>query len=137
MGKFICYNASAREEKTVRKVLEECPSCGGEFEITRLSCTLCDTEVTGRFAPCAFCRLSPETAQFLEVFVRSRGNVKEMERELGISYWIIRINDLIKELGFETNGEEDLGRKRHEILARVNQGEISAGEAAELMRRLQ
>ncbi len=123
----------------MRKVLEECPSCGGEFEITRLSCTLCDTEVTGRFAPCAFCRLSPETAQFLELFVKSRGNVKEMERELGISYWIIRsrINDLIKELGFETNDEEDLGRKRQEILAKVNRGEISAGEAAELMRRLQ
>ena len=123
----------------MRKVLEECPSCGGEFEITRVSCTLCDTVVTGRFAPCAFCRLSPETAQFLELFVKSRGNVKEMERELGISYWIIRsrINDLIKELGFETNNEVDLGRKRQEILARVDRGEISASEAAELMSRLQ
>ncbi len=123
----------------MRKVLEECPSCGGEVEITRVSCTNCDTEVTGRFAPCRFCRLPPETAQFLELFVRNRGNVKEMERELGISYWIIRsrINELIKDLGFETDEQEDLGSKRQEILARVDRGEITAGEAAELMGRLQ
>lgn len=123
----------------MRKVLEECPSCGGEVEITRVSCTNCDTEVTGRFAPCRFCRLPPETAQFLELFVRNRGNVKEMERELGISYWIIRsrINELIKDLGFETDEQEDLGSKRQEILARVDRSEITAGEAAELMGRLQ
>lgn len=122
----------------MRKVLEECPACGGEVEITRISCTNCDTEVTGRFTPCRFCRLPPETAQFLELFVKNRGNVKEMERELGISYWIIRsrINELIKDLGFETDEQEELGSERQEILARVNRGEISASEAAELMSRL-
>lgn len=123
----------------MRKVLEECPACGGEVEITRVSCTYCDTEVTGRFAPCRFCRLPPETAQFLELFVRNRGNVKEMERELGISYWIIRsrINELIKDLGFETDEQEDLGSKRQEILERVSGGELTAGEAAELLGQLQ
>ncbi len=122
----------------MRKVLEECPACGGEVEITRISCTNCDTEVTGRFTPCRFCRLPPETAQFLELFVKNRGNVKEMERELGISYWTIRsrINELIKDLGFETDEQEELGSERQEILARVNRGEISASEAAELMSRL-
>lgn len=122
----------------MRKVLEECPSCGGEVEITRVSCTLCDTEVTGRFAPCRFCRLPPETALFLEVFVKNRGNVKEMERELGISYWTIRnrINELIADLGFETDEQDSLGSKRQEILAKVNRGEISAEEAAELLSRL-
>ncbi len=122
----------------MRKVLEECPACGGEVEITRISCANCDTEVTGRFTPCRFCRLPPETAQFLELFVKNRGNVKEMERELGISYWTIRsrINELIKDLGFETDEQEELGSERQEILARVNRGEISASEAAELMSRL-
>ena len=88
----------------MRKVLEQCPSCGEDFEVTRLTCTRCETEVTGRFAPCRFCKLPPETAQFLEIFVRNRGNVKEMERESGISYWTIRnrINELVAELGFET-----------------------------------
>ena len=122
----------------MRKVLEQCPSCGGNIEITRLSCTQCETAVTGRFAPCRFCGLAPDTVQFLETFVRNRGNVKEMERDLGISYWTIRnrINDLIAELGFETEEEDDATRQRHEILAKVDRGELAAGEAAELLSRL-
>ena len=122
----------------MRKVLEKCPSCGGNIEITRLSCTQCETAVTGRFAPCRFCGLAPDTVQFLETFVRNRGNVKEMERDLGISYWTIRnrINDLIAELGFETEEEDDATRQRHEILAKVDRGELAAGEAAELLNQL-
>lgn len=118
----------------MRKVLEQCPSCGGNIEITRLSCTRCETEVSGRFQPCRFCRLPPDSVQFLEVFVRNRGNVKEMERELGISYWTIRsrINELIADLGFEVEAEqdEDLVRQRREVLDKVDQGELSAAEAA-------
>ncbi|MEZ4714180.1 MAG: DUF2089 domain-containing protein [Caldilineaceae bacterium] len=124
----------------MRKVLEQCPSCGGNIEVTRLSCTRCETEVTGRFEPCRFCRLPPASVQFLEVFIKNRGNVKEMERELGISYWTIRsrINELIAELGFEVEAEqeEDITRQRREILEKVDSGEIGAGEAAELLTKL-
>ena len=124
----------------MRKVLEQCPSCGGNVEVTRISCTRCETEVTGRFELCRFCRLPPESVQFLEVFIKNRGNVKEMERELGISYWTIRsrINELIAELGFEVEAEqeEDITRQRREILEKVDSGEIGAGEAAELLTKL-
>ena len=122
----------------MRKLLEQCPSCGDDVEVTRLTCTRCETEVTGRFAPCRFCKLPPDTAQFLEIFVKNRGNVKEMERESGISYWTIRnrINELIAELGFETKEEDDNARQRHEILAKVHRGELEAGAAAERLSQL-
>ena len=122
----------------MRKVLEQCPSCGDDVEVTRLTCTRCETEVTGRFAPCRFCKLPQETVQFLEIFVKNRGNVKEMERESGISYWTIRnrINELIAELGFETEEEDDIARQRHEILAKVHRGELLAGAAAERLSQL-
>ncbi|MEZ4862850.1 MAG: DUF2089 domain-containing protein [Caldilineaceae bacterium] len=123
-----------------RKVLEQCPSCGGEIEVTRLSCTRCETVVTGRFQPCRFCKLPPESVHFLEAFVKNRGNVKEMERELGISYWTIRnrINELIAELGFEVEQEQEDEAKtrRREVLEKVDRGEISAGEAAEQLAKL-
>ena len=92
----------------MRKILERCPSCGGELEVTRLNCTRCETIVLGRYEPCRFCKLSPESLQFLESFIKSRGNVKEMERELGTSYWRIRsqLNTLIQELSFEESGTE-------------------------------
>ena len=137
----------------MRKIIEKCPSCGGDLEVTRLHCTNCETVITGRYKPCRFCKLSGESTNFLEVFVKSRGNVKEMERELGISYWVIRgkLNELIKELGFENeavddveevnvngnmNGNPTLKAARQEILHQIDRGEISADEAAKLLAQL-
>ena len=124
----------------MRKILEQCPSCDSEVEVTRLSCTRCETVVTGRFQPCRFCKLPPNSVQFLEAFVKSRGNVKEMERELGISYWTIRsrINELIQELGFEVEAaqEDELKSRRREILEQVDRGELSASEATEQLAKL-
>jgi hypothetical protein len=69
--------------------------------VSELSCTVCDTVVRSRYTPCPFCRLSPEDLAFMLLFVRSRGNVKDMERELGVSYWTIRgrLNELIATMG--------------------------------------
>jgi len=135
----------------MRKIIEKCPSCGGDLEVTRLNCTNCETVITGRYKPCRFCKLSSESTNFLEAFVKSRGNVKEMERELGISYWVIRgkLNELIKELGFEseaaddveevavnTNGNPTLKAARQEILQQIDRGEITADEATKLLAQL-
>jgi len=127
----------------MRKILEKCPSCGGDLEVTRLNCKACDTVVLGHFEPCRFCKLSPDSMNFLETFVKSRGNVKEMERELGISYWVVRgkLNDLIKELGFEAESIPDVDEaaiktQRQAILSQVDRGEIDAAEAATLLAQL-
>lgn len=128
----------------MRKILEKCPSCGGDLEVTRLSCTQCETVITGRYQPCRFCKLTPEHQNFLEAFVKSRGNVKEMERELGISYWTIRtqLNDLIKALGFEVEApseeesESEVKQRRKEILEQLDRGEIDASEATERLAQL-
>ena len=87
----------------------------------------------------AFCGPRPQTARFLELFARYRGNVKEMERLLDIAYWTIRnrINELIAELGFETEEEEDTTQPRHDILAMVHRGELKAGQAAGLLSQIQ
>jgi hypothetical protein len=126
----------------MRKILEKCPSCGGDLEVTRLNCTNCDTVITGHYQPCRFCKLSPDHQDFLEAFVKSRGNVKEMERELGISYWTIRsrLNDVIKALGFEVEApqedEGDVKHRRKEILEQLDRGEIEVGEATDRLAQL-
>ena len=121
----------------MRKILEQCPSCGGAIEVTRLNCTACETVVLGRYQPCPFCRLDPERTHFLLTFVRCRGNVKEMERELGTSYWTVRrqLDELIEELGFEPQETAAADRTAYqiEILERVDRGEISAEEAFQLL----
>lgn len=125
----------------MRKILEQCPTCGSELEVTRLNCTSCETVILGRYETCRFCRLAPESLAFLETFVRNRGNVKEMERELGISYWTIRsrLTSLIEELGLEAKeiaDEPDLETRQREILQRVRAGEITAAEAAQILGKL-
>jgi hypothetical protein len=90
---------------------------------------------------CTFCRLSAESLGFLEAFVRNRGNLKEMERELGQSYPTLRnrLNAVIAELGFESvapEAEEAVPAGRREVLDQLDRGEISASEAVERLGRL-
>ncbi len=117
------------------KILDSCPTCQSRMEITQLSCTSCETVVLGRFEPNRFSKLPPDRLAFLEAFVRSRGNVKEMERELGISYWTIRkrIDDLVEELGLSPKAVPTPKIDRRKILERLKAGEIDPDEAARLL----
>ncbi len=124
----------------MRKILEHCPTCGGDLLVTRMTCSTCGTVVTGVWEPCRFCQLSPEYTQLLEAFVRARGNVKEMARELETSYWTVRkqLDDLIEELGYQPAppSPDDTTEAQVEILDRVDRGEISPSEAADLLAAL-
>lgn len=70
-----------------------------------MTCGSCGTRIEAEYEPCGFCRLSPSSAEFLKTFVRSRGNIKEVERELGIPYTAARskLADLIEELGYDSD----------------------------------
>ncbi len=118
---------------------QSCPSCSSPLVVTQLTCTVCGTGVIGKFELSPFFRLSPESLQFLEVFVQNRGNVKEMERETGESYWAIRrrLDEVITEMGIEApTNEDDLSTRRQEILARLSRGEINVQEATKLLSQL-
>ena len=84
-------------------------------------------------------RLSAESLKFLETFILNRGNVKEMERNTGQSYWAIRrrLDEVIEEMDLESEPvEKNLRDKRKEILARLSTDEIDVHQAAELLRQL-
>ena len=118
---------------------QSCPSCSSPLVVTQLNCTLCGTGVVGKFELSPFFRLSPDSLRFLEVFVRNRGNVKEMERETGESYWAIRrqLDEVITEMGFEESPKvDDLSTRRQEILARLSRGEINVQEATKLLAQI-
>jgi hypothetical protein len=118
---------------------QSCPSCSSPLVVTQLTCTVCGTGVVGKFELSPFFRLSPESLRFLEAFVRNRGNVKEMERETGESYWAIRrrLDEVIAEMGMEApKNEDDLSSRRQEILARLSRGEINVQEATKYLSQL-
>ena len=85
----------------VHDVIATCPVCSGELTIARLHCRSCGTALEGEFGVGRFGRLDRDQMGLLESFLRSRGNLKEMERELGISYPTVRgrVDALIRSLG--------------------------------------
>ncbi|HAI21628.1 MAG TPA: hypothetical protein DCM14_07035 [Clostridiales bacterium UBA8153] len=121
----------------MRKVLERCPSCAGQMDVTRMRCRDCFTQVESVYSCCPYCRLSPANAELLRVFVRSRGNIKEIERELGIPYSSARsrLDDLIAELeagAMPLVARDASPRKVLEALAR---GDIGASVAWRLLEK--
>ena len=117
---------------------QSCPSCSSPLVVTQLNCTACGTGVVGKFELSPFFRLSPESLKFLEFFVRNRGNVKEMERETGESYWAIRrqLDEVITEMGIEATKDDDISTRRQEILAQLSRGEINVQEATKLLSQI-
>ncbi len=124
----------------MRKILEQCPTCGEDLIVTEVSCTHCNTVIKSQYQPCPFCHLSADDLRFLEVFVMCRGNVKEMERETGSTYWTIRnrINDIVKTLGYDIDPEEEqhIQEQKRTILQALENGEITVAEAEERLIQL-
>lgn len=117
---------------------QKCPSCSAPLVVTQLGCTSCGTGVVGRFELSPFSRLSNESLKFLEIFVRNRGNVKEMEREMGESYWAIRrrLDEVIAEMGFDIAAPASPATQRQEILERLSRGEVDVDEATRLLTQM-
>jgi hypothetical protein len=141
-------------EAMVHDVIATCPVCSDELTITRLHCRSCGTALEGEFGVGRFGRLDHEQMSLLESFLRSRGNLKEMERELGISYPTVRgrVDALLRALGlgegaagpedeFDGDAEAaapmpDAAAERRAILERLARKEIGADEAAAALRGL-
>ena len=136
----------------MRRILTQCPSCGGDLFVSELSCTSCDTVIRGTYTGCTFCGLSDENLRFVELFVTCRGNVKEMERETGLGYWTIRnrLDDVIEAMQRQINAnpldasahvakaetgaaDPDADNRRREILEAVERGELSIIEAERML----
>ena len=130
-------SSEVKEVATVHTVIGQCPVCEGELEVARLHCRSCGTAIEGRFALGKFHALSKEQLHFAEVFIRNRGNIKDVERELGVSYPTVRsrLDALIRAMGYELPEEPKMTPdRRKEILARLERGEINSEEAVRLLR---
>lgn len=116
----------------------KCPSCSGKVIVTELYCSDCKTTVKGSFVLPAFAALSAEDESFLRVFLAARGSIKEVERQLNISYPTVkgRLDNLLNRLGLGSLQAE--GKKRRlEIVERLEKGEITAQEAIGLLKGLE
>jgi hypothetical protein len=118
-----------------------CPVCDHELVITRLSCEHCQSKLEGEFTSCKFCRLPAEQLEFVETFIKCRGNIKDVEKELGISYPTVknRLESTLQALGYATSKfdyTEENEKRKQEILSELESGTITPKEAAEQLKKI-
>jgi hypothetical protein len=108
------------------------------MQVRRLECVACGVSVEGRFDAGPLARLDHDQLHFVEVFLRSRGKIKDVEVEMGISYptVVARLNEVLTAMGFEAGEDPRAGERRQRILDDLSSGRIGAAEAAEQLRAL-
>ena len=107
-----------------------CPVCNERLALTRLTCSACDTELSGGFSTCEFCVLTNDDREVLRVFLSSRGNMKELERHLGVSYPTARarFDALLSKIGIDRPAAAP-APTRVELMEQVARGDIDIEEA--------
>lgn len=111
------------------------PVTGSPLYVSEVASEHSGITIRGRFLMPRFSQLKPEQVQFLEVFLRNRGMLNGVERELGISYPTARgrLDGVLEALGLkatEASSETTAGTSSPaEILDLLESGEIDAAEA--------
>ena len=117
-----------------KTMLHECPQCGGNLKVRELHCPSCHIRIQGNFEPqkSRLLYLTRKELDFVELFIRVRGNIKEVEKALGVSYPTVRglLESIIKNMGYTVQRDN---KKRMEILDLLDSGEISVAKATELL----
>ena len=108
--------------------LTNCPYCHGEFIIKEVECAECHTQIKGNFASSRMQTLNTDDLLFIELFVKNEGNIKLMEKDLGVSYPTVknRLKNIIAQLGYNSDNNPT---ERLDVLQALSDGKISAKEA--------
>jgi hypothetical protein len=127
-------------EEEMNRTLAKCPVCGDSLHVTELACDSCETRIHGVFGACRFCSLPPDQEQFLELFLRNRGNLTGVGAELGVSHPTVakRLDAVLAALDLAAEDSRSLLREdeRARIIEMLDRGEISAEDATRRLREL-
>ena len=133
----------------VNPVLSTCPVWKHELRVEKLHCDHCHTSIEGSFTLSKFNYLETEKLYFIEVFIKNRGNIKQIEKELNISYPTVKkmLDEVIVGLGYSVSEDDDAFLRNQEkeepvkktekasVLERIEKGELSVQQALELLKK--
>ncbi|WP_035357487.1 DUF2089 domain-containing protein [Acholeplasma granularum] len=139
----------------LNQVITKCPICNENLHIMHLACGNCHTEIKGEFSFSKFNYINQETLYFIEIFVKNRGNIKAIEKEMNISYPTVKkyLDEAIVSLGYKVDDnlddfdfkekqtsskfeEASLKNKQQEILNKIKVGELKVDEAVSLIKKI-
>jgi hypothetical protein len=118
-----------------------CPVSGGEMYVSELTCEESGVVVRGKFRLPKQAALDEEKQAFLKVFLRARGVISTVEKELGISYPTVRarLDSLLSEMGLSPIKDDGMAKrneKKRQILKDLEDGKLTAEQAKKKMRGL-
>lgn len=122
-------------------VFGKCPVCGKELIVTRLECRSCGTDIGGQFSVSGLAQLDANQIQFIETFIKNRGNAYKVGEELQMPYSTVRgrLTEIIRAMGYEPGVEPKeeattiSPEKRKAVLDDLARGKISADDAIHLL----
>ncbi|MDR1181009.1 MAG: DUF2089 domain-containing protein [Bacteroidales bacterium] len=78
----------------------QCPSCQSQLKVKSLRCEQCGTEVTGLYDLPLLARLPQDDQVFILKFVKCSGSLKDMAKQLGLSYPTVRnlLDEIIEKI---------------------------------------
>lgn len=83
-----------------KKLPTDCPSCGEELKVKVMHCGKCNTLLDGNFDLPQFARLNQEDQSFILNFVKHSGSLKQMSKDMHLSYPTVRnlLDEIIKKI---------------------------------------
>ncbi|MBT4101132.1 MAG: DUF2089 domain-containing protein [Gemmatimonadetes bacterium] len=115
--------------------INRCPLCEGQLVPVRLQCHDCEVSIEGQLPTSRLVLLTNEQQEFVEAFLLARGNIKEVERELGISYPTVRkkLDQVVEALGHAPAAAR---QEREEILDAIESGDMTPQQGIAAMQKL-
>jgi hypothetical protein len=121
-------------------VFGKCPVCGKELIVTKLECRACGTDIGGQFAVGRLAELDGTQIQFVETFIKNRGNAYKVGEELEMPYSTVRarLTEIIRAMGYDPTVEKEEPpvippEKRQAVLDDLAHGKISTDDAVRLL----
>jgi len=119
------------------KMLPKCPVCGKPMKVTQLKCDEDGVTVNGYFEAPPFAFLDEEDTKFIIMFLRTKGNLKELERLTGVGYFALRgrLDKVLDKMGLTPIDTEEEQPDSSDVFKLVKERKITVEEAIALLKK--
>jgi hypothetical protein len=129
------------ESNGLLEIPVRCPVSGGELYVSELTCEESGVVIRGKFKLPQHAQLDEDKQAFLQVFLKARGVISNVEKELGISYPTVRarLDSLLREMGLAPadggkKNEQANAQKKRRVLQDLEEGKITPEQAKKKLR---
>lgn len=91
----------------MKKIPTICPSCDEGMHVQKIRCKACNTEISGEYAFPLITQLTGDDQDFITRFMLASGSLKEMAKQLKLSYPTVRnrLDEVIERIRKINEGE--------------------------------